>query len=86
LTSKQTVDTSRQLMAGKRGKLFCLQLSFIGWAILAACTLGIGYIWLMPYIQFAMFAFYYYVAGKSVTTQPEENVVVSNDDETDSLN
>lgn len=83
LTSKEAVDTSRQLMEGKRGKLFCLQLSFIGWAILAAFTLGIGYLWLMPYIQFATFAFYYFVANKNTNAQAEE--VVSNN-ETDSLN
>lgn len=81
LTAKEAVETSRLLMEGKRGKLFCLQLSFIGWAILAAFTLGIGYLWLLPYIQFATFAFYYFVAGK----QTKEDVVVSNN-ETDSLN
>ena len=51
-------EESEKLMAGKRGKLFCLQLSFIGWAILAIFTLGIGYLWLAPYIQFATIAFY----------------------------
>lgn len=58
LSSKEAVEESEKLMAGKRGKLFCLQLSFIGWAILAIFTLGIGYLWLAPYIQFANIAFY----------------------------
>lgn len=58
LSSKEAVEESEKLMAGKRGKLFCLQLSFIGWAILAIFTLGIGYLWLAPYIQFATIAFY----------------------------
>ena len=63
-------------MTGKRGKLFCLQLSFIGWAILGVFTLGIGYLWLVPYIQFAIVAFYKFVAGDNddiETTIVEEN-------------
>lgn len=58
LSGKEAVEESKKLMTNNRGKLFGLQLSFIGWAILAACTLGIGYFWLLPYIQFATFAFY----------------------------
>ena len=55
---KDCVLRSQELMTGRRGKLFCLQFSFIGWAILATFTLGIGYLWLVPYIQFAIVAFY----------------------------
>lgn len=88
LTSKEVVAKSKELMTEKRGKLFCLQFSFIGWAILAAFTFGIGYLWLMPYIQFAMFAFYYFVANKSgvETAQVEESPISSNDNDSDSLN
>ena len=86
LEAKQAVLKSREMMTGNRGKLFCLQFSFIGWAILASCTLGIGYLWLLPYIQFATFAFYFYLAGKSsnTTASVEEEVIKSNDN-TDSL-
>ena len=63
LSSKEAVEESEKLMAGKRGKLFCLQLSFIGWAILAVFTLGIGYLWLVHYIQFATVAFYKFANG-----------------------
>ena len=55
-------------MTGKRGKLFCLQFSFIGWAILATLTLGIGFLWLIPYIQFATISFY-----KSLTSDSGNN-------------
>lgn len=64
LTPKEAVDRSKELMTGNRGKLFGLQFSFIGWAILAALTFGIGMLWLLPYIQFATFAFYHFVARK----------------------
>lgn len=63
LSSKEAVEESEKLMAGKRGKLFCLQLSFIGWAVLAIFTLGIGYLWLIPYVQFATIAFYKFSNG-----------------------
>lgn len=68
LSSKECVLKSKELMIGKRGKLFCLQFSFIGWAILATLTLGIGFLWLIPYIQFATISFY-----KSLTSDLGNN-------------
>lgn len=61
ISAKDAVEKSAVLMNGNRFKLFCLQLSFIGWIVLAMFTLGIGYLWLVPYIQFATFAFYYFL-------------------------
>lgn len=58
LTAKEAVEESRKLMTGNRGKLFVLQLSFFGWALLSVLSFGIGLLWLLPYIQFATFAFY----------------------------
>lgn len=58
LSSKDVVFKSAELMQNRRGKLFYLQLSFIGWAILASFTFGIGYLWLLPYFQFANISFY----------------------------
>ncbi len=58
ITSKDAVLLSEKLMKGNRGKLFSLQISFIGWSLLAILSLGIGFIWLIPYMQFAQFSFY----------------------------
>ena len=87
LTAKDAVEESKRLMTGNRGKLFCLQFSFIGWAILASFTFGIGLLWLLPYIQFSIFAFYYFVANKNAvsTERIEEDVIKSNDKDVDSL-
>lgn len=63
--AEEAVEQSQKLMNGKRAKLFWLQLSFIGWAILCVFTLNIGYLWLVPYIQFAIVAFYKFVAGNN---------------------
>lgn len=58
LSSKECVKKSAELMKGNRGNYFMLELSFIGWTLLAAFTLGIGMLWLMPYMQIATICFY----------------------------
>ena len=68
LSSKEVVEESERLMTGNRGKYFVLQLSFIGWSILACLTLGIGMFWLTPYITVATICFYEALSGKSDTT------------------
>ena len=64
MTTKEAVEESARLMKGKRGNLFCLELSFIGWAILSAIALCIGFFWLVPYMQVALVCFYEEVAQK----------------------
>lgn len=58
LSAKECVLKSENLMTGNRGNIFLLELSFIGWAILAAIPFGLGYIWLIPYIQVSLACFY----------------------------
>lgn len=58
LSTKEILSQSETLMKNKRAKLFILQISFIGWFILSFFTLGLGFLWLLPYIQFSTFAFY----------------------------
>ena len=45
-------------MEGNKMKLFLLDLSFIGWAILCLFTFGLGFFVLQPYMQVARAAFY----------------------------
>ena len=54
----ECVRESKRLMLGHKGRLFCLNLSFIGWGILCALSFGIGYLWLKPYMGAASAAFY----------------------------
>lgn len=58
LTASQAIDLSKDLMDGHKGELFALDLSFLGWAILAALTLNLGHIVLNPYRNAAYAAFY----------------------------
>ena len=45
------IRKSKEMMDGYKMKYFLLQLSFLGWALLCILTLGIGFLWLVPYIQ-----------------------------------
>lgn len=58
MTGLEAVEKSESLMQGRRFKLFCLQLSFIGWIILGAIPIGIGLLWVLPYMQFSIYHFY----------------------------
>ena len=49
---------SYDLMRGHRLELFFLELSFLGWGILAAFTFGIGNLFLEPYVESARTSFY----------------------------
>ena len=69
MSGADAVEESKRLMTGKRASLFCLQLSFIGWAILTAITFGIGLLWLVPYVQFATIAFYKFSNGDKNATE-----------------
>ena len=61
----EAIARSKELMDGNKGRLFCLHLSFIGWNLLCVLTLGIGYLWLMPYQNAAEAAFYLDVTGRT---------------------
>ena len=58
LTARQAITRSCEIMQGRRWKLFCLSLSFIGWGILSLLTFGIGFLWLAPYMNASVAAFY----------------------------
>jgi uncharacterized membrane protein len=49
---------SIEIMRGHKWKYFGLQLSFIGWFLLCILSLGVGFIWLMPYVRTSYAAFY----------------------------
>jgi uncharacterized membrane protein len=59
----EAIDKSKKMMMGYKWKLFCLGLRFLGWALLCLLTLGIGFLWLMPYMQISMAKFYEDVKG-----------------------
>ena len=64
LTASQAIALSKIQTNGMKGKLFMLDLSFLGWAIVCTLTAGLLGIWLTPYMQLADLG--YYEIGKQV--------------------
>lgn len=58
LGANDAIDRSRAMMHGHKFDLFYLYLGFLGWAILCLFTAGIGFFWLVPYMETAQAAFY----------------------------
>lgn len=58
LSAKECIDESKKLMNGHKMDYFLLHLSFIGWILLGALTLGILYFWLIPYMSVTEANFY----------------------------
>ena len=55
---KTCIDQSREMMNGNKWKLFCLDLSFIGWYIVGFLCFGVGTYFVMPYHEQARAEFY----------------------------
>ena len=49
LSGNEAITASRKLMKGRKWKLFCLDLSFIGWYIVGLLCLGVGCLWVQTY-------------------------------------
>lgn len=58
IDAMEALRKSQRMMKGKKWKLFCLGLRFIGWFLLSILTLGIGLLWLIPYVQVSYAKFY----------------------------
>ena len=58
LSPNQAISLSVRMMKGHKLDLFCLYLSFAGWFLLCILTIGVGFLWLMPYVQTSLAAFY----------------------------
>lgn len=58
LEGNKAIEASMAMMQGNKMRLFLLDLSFIGWIILAMLTFGLGFILLEPYMYAARAAFY----------------------------
>jgi uncharacterized membrane protein len=63
ISARDAIKKSKKMMNGYKWKMFCLDLRFLGWAILCIFTLGIGFIWLIPYMSVATAKFYEDIKG-----------------------
>ena len=60
---QDALKKSKSMMDGHKEKLFYLCLRFLLLAILCILTLGIGFLWLVPYVHVTMAKFYDDVKG-----------------------
>lgn len=66
LNNNAAIEKSMAMMEGHKMRLFMLDLSFIGWALLSSLlTLGIGVFFLQPYVATAHAAFYEDLKGNA---------------------
>ena len=75
LTGNDAIKESMRMMDGYKWNYFVFQLSFLGWCLLAPLTLGILYIWLIPYMTVAEAIYYERLKEKTgvvstVATEP----------------
>lgn len=62
----EAIRRSKQMMQGRKWKFCCLSFRFIGWSLLCMLTLGIGFLWLMPYMYTSLAEFYNDVSQRSI--------------------
>ncbi|MCX6787275.1 MAG: DUF975 family protein [Candidatus Kaiserbacteria bacterium] len=63
--ARDAIKKSKKMMYGYKWKYFCLGLRFIGWGLLSILTLGIGFLWLFPYVQVSMAKFHDAIKGSN---------------------
>lgn len=66
MTATRAMELSKEMMYGEKWKFFVLQLSFFGWLLLCALTLGIGGFFLEPYMQATYAEFYAAMRSKAL--------------------
>lgn len=70
LGAREALKKSRAMMNGYKWKYFFLNLRFLGWALLCILTLGIGFLWLIPYVQVTLAKFYEDLKNNPTPTTP----------------
>ena len=72
MSANDAITESRKMMDGNKWRLFCLDLSFIGWYLLIPLTCGILGLFVSPYVSAAHAAFYESIKGAPVETEATE--------------
>ena len=62
ISAREALQMSKEMMKGNKLRFFFFTLSFFGWALVVILTLGIAAIWVIPYMQASLAAFYKDVA------------------------
>ena len=79
MTAKEAITASKEMMKGNRWRLFCLEISFIGWEILGAIPLGLGSYVVAPYRETARALFYQDLCQKIAEQEMKQNTDTGTD-------
>ena len=58
MSGQDAIRKSKELMMGNKYRYFCLGCRFIGWFCLGILSLGIGFLWIVPYFMSSNAGFY----------------------------
>jgi len=77
----EALKQSKEMMYGYKSKLFCLDLSFIGWGLLCILSFGIGILWLSPYMLTSQTIFYEELRNEHILTYEIKDKDINNKEE-----
>ena len=75
ISASRAFEISKLTTKGEKWRIFIFQLSFLGWALLGALTLGVGTLFVTPYIEASMAELYAalrYKAAMQGICRPDE--------------
>ncbi len=67
--AREAISRSKAMMEGRKMDYFVLQLSFLGWILLGSLTLGIAYIWVIPYMSATQTNFYNAIKNEPIVAE-----------------
>ncbi len=70
----EALRISMKMMHGHYWRYIFLNVSFVGMLLLGLCSLGIGLLWIQPYIQMTQIQFYRDLKGELDAQQADENM------------
>jgi uncharacterized membrane protein len=68
MDGKEALNKSKSLMVGNRWRLFFLFWRFFGWFLLGILSLGIGFLWIIPYLATTLAHFYNDLTANNIST------------------
>lgn len=66
MSVRKAMKISMAMTKGAKGDLFVMGFSFIGWVLLGIITLGIGFLWIIPYMNLAFTNCYAYLKEDAI--------------------
>ncbi len=72
----EAINRSKILMAGHKSEFFSFVISFIGWFFLSLITIGVGFLFLIPYYNASKIYFYKSLIGDSIDDLDDYEYVV----------